>query len=70
MDKQVSTRSGSGKSGEGLSLEDLFGIFPDDRAAMEWFEKSMWPDGRKYPRCGYAHTCVAWWGWPASDCWA
>ncbi len=26
---------------------------------MEWFEKSIWPDGRKCPRCGYMHTCVA-----------
>ena len=59
MDKQTSTRSGSGKSGGDLSLEDLFGMFPDDRAAMEWFEKSIWPDGRKCPRCGYMHTCVA-----------
>ena len=43
MDKQsISTESDSGKSGRSdLSLTELFDMFPDDKAAMEWFEKNI-----------------------------
>ena len=42
-----------------LSLPELFYMFPDDRAAMEWFEENVWPDGRRCPRCDYKHTCAS-----------
>ena len=60
MDKQsISTESDSGKSGRSyLSLPELFDMFPDDKAAMEWFEKNIWPDGRRCPRCGNRYTCT------------
>ena len=60
MDKQsISTESDSGKSGRGdLSLTELFDMFPDDKAAMEWFEKNIWPEGRRCPRCGNRYTCT------------
>ena len=34
-------------------------MFPDDKAAMEWFEGNAWPDGRRCPRCGYKYTCAS-----------
>ena len=49
MDKQ-SNSSGSGRfGGKNLSLEELFETFPDEKAAMEWFESSIWADGRVCP---------------------
>ena len=37
---------------EGLSLTDLFRMFPDDEAAERWFCETRWPDGIACPRCG------------------
>ena len=36
---------------EGLSLTDLFRMFPDDEAAERWFCETRWPDGIACPRC-------------------
>lgn len=36
---------------EGLSLIDLFEMFPDDATAEQWFEAQMWPDGPTCPVC-------------------
>ena len=60
MDKQsISTESDSGKSGRSdLPLMELFDMFPDDKAAMEWFEKNIWPEGRRCPRYGNKYTCT------------
>ena len=58
MDKQPDTKN-IGKTATDLSLEDLFKMFPDDQSAKEWFESNIWPDGRRCPRCGFKHTCVA-----------
>ena len=58
MDKQPNANDPE-KSGGDLSLEELFEMFPDEKTAMGWFEKNLWPDGRKCPRCGYKYTCVA-----------
>ena len=46
-------------SGRNISLAELFRMFPDDKTAMAWFEKNVWPDGRKCPRCGNRHTAIA-----------
>lgn len=47
-------KGGPGKSyREGISLVELFEMFPDDVAAERWFEGQRWPDGaRTCPECG------------------
>ena len=37
---------------EGISLVELFDMFPDNEAAHKWFEKEIWPDGPACPTCG------------------
>ena len=46
-------KGGPGRSDrEGLSVVELFKMFPDDAAAERWFEQSRWPDGkRQCPDC-------------------
>ena len=47
----------SGKSyREGLTLTDLFKMFPDEAAAEGWFESVIWPEERYCPHCGSVHT--------------
>ena len=42
-----------GKSNrQGLSLVQLTAMFPDDRAAQEWFIRCRWPEGPICPYCG------------------
>ena len=41
---------------EGISLPQLFDMFPDEEAARAWFEDIRWPDGRACPRCGSTVT--------------
>ncbi|MCY3887942.1 MAG: IS1595 family transposase [Chloroflexi bacterium] len=44
--------SGPGKSTRnGISLTELFEIFPDDQTAERWFHDSRWPDGAICPHC-------------------
>ena len=47
------TSSGPGKAHrEGLSIIELFDLFPDEAAARDWFENIRWPDEEIYcPRC-------------------
>ena len=61
MDKRpTSTESGPEKSGrKDLPLTALFDMFPDDKTALEWFERNIWPDGRRCPRCGNRYTCTS-----------
>ena len=45
--------SGPGKSyRKGLSLGQLFRMFPTDEAAEAWFEAERWPEGPYCPHCG------------------
>ena len=37
---------------EGVSLPELFRMFPDDATAEAWFAETRWPDGAACPRCG------------------
>jgi len=37
---------------EGISLVELFDMFPDNETARKWFEGQMWPDGPVCPHCG------------------
>lgn len=47
------SQSGPGRAfREGLSLVDLFRIFPDDETAQAWFVQTRWPDGIACHYCG------------------
>ena len=42
---------------KGISLLDLFEMFPDEQAAQDWFEGIRWPEGqRTCPRCTSTKT--------------
>ena len=43
---------------EGLSLPELFTLFPDDATAEKWFEKQRWPNGIACPECGSLRYAV------------
>ena len=48
----MKTHSSPGKSDRvGISLINLFNMFPDDETARLWFEKQIWPDGAQCPHC-------------------
>ena len=40
----------------GITLVQLFEMFPDEDAARTWFEAAIWPDGRACGRCGSVRT--------------
>ena len=50
--------SGPGKSHrQGISVIQLFDMFPDEESAREWFEELRWPGGeRPCPRCDFKNT--------------
>ena len=37
---------------DGLTLSELFRLFPDDAAAERWFVELRWPEGPHCPHCG------------------
>ena len=37
---------------KGMSLIQLFNMFPDDETAEKWFIHTRWPDGMACPHCG------------------
>ena len=41
---------------KGISLVDLFRMFPDDAKAEAWFAETRWPYGPACPHCGSAHV--------------
>ena len=41
---------------EGISLVELTERFPNEAAAVKWFEDVRWPDGRHCPKCGGTDT--------------
>ncbi|MDE2893764.1 MAG: IS1595 family transposase [Chloroflexota bacterium] len=43
---------------EGLTLPQLFRMFPDDDAAERWFEQQLWPDGPTCPDCQTQNAAV------------
>ena len=50
-------KRGPGKAHrEGLTVIELFKLFPNDAAAEAWFEAQRWPDGRFCPDCGSTNT--------------
>ena len=42
---------------QGLTIMELFHMFPDNEAAERWFEAQRWPDGIVCPACG-CERCV------------
>ena len=49
--------SAAGKSDrKGITVIELGDMFPDEKAARDWFEGQIWPDGRHCPHCGSART--------------
>jgi len=42
----------------GLTLPQLFQLFPDDDKAESWFESQMWPNGPTCPDCGSERHAV------------
>jgi transposase-like protein len=54
------TKKAPGKANrEGIGLIELTEMFPDEAAAMAWFESKVWPSGRHCPRCGSTETKIA-----------
>ena len=49
--------AGPGKSHRiGISLVELFDMFPDEDSARKWFELTRWPNGRACAKCGSVKT--------------
>ena len=50
-------QSGPGKAYRaGLTIFQLFEMFPDEASARQWFEDIRWADGRYCGHCGSGHT--------------
>ena len=67
------THKAPGKSHrEGIGIEELFDLFPDEESAIGWFEAIRWPNGRHCPHCGSIDTKIKPGGKPqpyrCSDC--
>lgn len=43
---------------EGISIIELTEMFPDENAAVKWFENLYWPTGRCCGHCGSTNTCA------------
>ena len=41
---------------KGVSLIELFDMFPDDATAEAWFAETRWPNGPACPHCGSTHV--------------
>jgi len=57
---------------QGLSLIELFEMFPDETSAVRWFASVIWNDGRRCGKCGSVRTSPVKSGKPmpywCSDC--
>ncbi|WP_419863032.1 IS1595 family transposase [Candidatus Poriferisodalis sp.] len=57
----MATRKAPGRSDrDGITLPQLFAMFPDNKTAEAWFASVRWPDGPRCPRegCGSANVQV------------
>ena len=54
------SKRGPGRSDrEGITLSELFRMFPDEAAAEWWFEEQRWPNGERFcPECGSVNVAV------------
>ena len=57
----MAPKKGPGRSHrKGISIIELFRMFPDEHAAQTWFEAQRWPDGvRRCPDCNSDRTSVS-----------
>lgn len=44
---------------EGITLAELFKMFPDNKTAEAWFESRIWKDGRICPTCKNPDTTIS-----------
>ena len=44
---------------QGISIIQLFDMFPDEETARQWFEETRWPNGRVCGKCGSVRTSEA-----------
>ena len=56
MKEQKTTKAAGKSHREGLTVIQLFRMFPNGAAAEKWFEKQRWPNGRCCPDCGSLNT--------------
>ena len=58
--KKVTAHGGPGRSDrEGLTVIELFRMFPNDAAAEKWMEDQRWPNGeRTCPTCGSTNILI------------
>ncbi len=51
-------KKGPGKADRhGISVMELFDMFPDEASARQWFEAVRWPFGERYcPKCACMNT--------------
>ena len=55
--KLTNKKKGPGRAHrKGISLVELFKMFPDEPMAMQWFEDQRWPRGRRCSRCDSDQT--------------
>ena len=43
---------------DGITLIDIFKMFPDDASAEKWFVETRWPDGIHCPECGSSNVQI------------
>lgn len=57
METAKRTHKAPGKSfRDGITLMQLFDMFPDEESAVQWFEQTYWPDERCCGHCGSTRT--------------
>ena len=44
---------------DGITMIELFKMFPNNKSAEEWFEDNIWANGRRCGRCGCSDTSPA-----------
>ena len=57
METEVKTHKAPGRHWrQGITLIELAEMFPTEEVAVQWFESTVWPDGRKCGHCGSDDT--------------
>ena len=59
MMKRTTTKAPGKASRVGITLLQILDMFPDEKAAIRWFEAVYWPAERCCGHCGSLRTCEA-----------